>query len=386
MEKQTVKLMFALLRSAVFDNNLTDGEREMYSEEKLPELLALSKSHDLSHLLAYSLKKNGLSAGANGGADRAIFTAAYRYERLKYDYDQLCAVLEAEKIPFIPLKGSVLRDLYPEPWMRTSCDIDILVHSEDLERGIACLVRALQYEEKERESHDVSLFSPGGTHLELHFDLVEEGSARGANDVLNSVWNNVFLHEQKEYWYEMTDAFFYFYHIAHMAKHFEVGGCGIRPLIDLRILDHMENADHEGREKLLEQADLVIFTQAARRLSEVWFGGAESDPISESMEHFILHGGVYGTIDNRVALQQQKTGGRFGYLFSRIFMPYIRLKRYYPVLEKHRWLTPVMQVRRWFRLLRPDVRRRAKGELNANGDVERSRAEEMQIFLENIGL
>ena len=34
------------------------------------------------------------------------------------------------QIPFLPLKGSVIRQYYPEPWMRTSCDIDILVDFE----------------------------------------------------------------------------------------------------------------------------------------------------------------------------------------------------------------------------------------------------------------
>ena len=34
---------------------------------------------------------------------------------------------------FIPLKGSVVRDLYPERWMRTSADIDLLIR-EDQEK------------------------------------------------------------------------------------------------------------------------------------------------------------------------------------------------------------------------------------------------------------
>lgn len=29
----------------------------------------------------------------------------------------------------------------------------------------------------------------------------------------------------------MKEEMFYFYHIAHLAKHFEVGGCGIRQII-----------------------------------------------------------------------------------------------------------------------------------------------------------
>ncbi|MBO4954226.1 MAG: nucleotidyltransferase family protein, partial [Clostridia bacterium] len=36
-------------------------------------------------------------------------------------------------IDFMPLKGAVIRQYYPEPWMRTSCDIDIHVKKDRLE-------------------------------------------------------------------------------------------------------------------------------------------------------------------------------------------------------------------------------------------------------------
>jgi hypothetical protein len=51
---------------------------------------------------------------------------------MKHEFERICLVLEKAKIPHIPLKGSVLRKLYKEPWLRTSCDIDILVQEETL--------------------------------------------------------------------------------------------------------------------------------------------------------------------------------------------------------------------------------------------------------------
>ena len=71
---------------------------------------------------------------------------------------------------------------------------------------------------------------------------------------------------------------------------------------------------------------------------------------------------------------------------SRMFIPYANLKRYYPVLEKHKWLMPIMQVRRWFMLLDPEVAKMAKSELRANGNMESSHAEQMDELLKNIGL
>ena len=124
----------------------------------------------------------------------------------------------------------------------------------------------------------------------------------------------------------------------------------------------------------------------SRKLSDVWFGGREADEITLQMQNFILHGGVYGSTDNRVAIQQKKKGGRFGYVLSRMFIPYAKLKRYYPVLEKHRWLMPIMQIRRWFMLLKPDVARMAKKEMAVNKKIERTEANVMNDFLESIGL
>jgi hypothetical protein len=270
--------------------------------------------------------------------------------------------------------------------MRTSCDIDVLVHRNELENAISYLTEKLGYEEKGKASHDVSLFSATGVHIELHFDLVEEGRANNAINVLSTVWDNVSLRRDSEYWYEMSDDFFYFYHIAHMAKHFETGGCGVRPFIDLWILDHIDGANKEARDALLEKGGLLKFAEQARILSNIWFGDGQYDNVSYQFQNFLFHGGVYGSTDNRVALHQKKKGGRIGYIISRMFIPYANLKRYYPVLEKHKWLMPVMQIRRWFMLLKPDVAKMAKSEILANGNIESAHAEQMDELLKNIGL
>ena len=385
MEQQTIELLFALLRSAIGEK-ATDENISSLSDEQLSRLIAISKRHDISHLMALGLKQNSLFPEKETEIDKNIFKAIYRYERLNFEYAKLCEALESGEIPFVPLKGSILRRYYPEAWMRTSCDIDILVHREDLEPAIAYLSENLKYVEKERATHDVSLYSPSGIHVELHFDLVEEGRANDAIEVLGRVWENLSLCEGKSYWHEMTDEFFYFYHIAHMAKHFETGGCGIRPFIDLWILDNIEGIDRGKRDELLSKGDLLQFANSARRLSKIWFGAEEHDGLSLKLQGFILHGGVYGTVENRVALQQKKRGGRIGYILSRIFVPHAKLKRYYPILEKYPWLMPFMQVRRWFMLMKGDVAKMAKQEIAINSKIEKKKTSEMGCFLREIGL
>lgn len=384
MDQRTIELFFSLLRSAIRGEELTKEEKENFSEERLSKCMQLADMHDLGHLIAYSLKKNGLSVNAD--IERKIFKAAYRYEQLNYEYEQICLTLENVKILFIPLKGSILRRYYPEPWMRTSCDVDILVHKEDLDKAVKALVTELEYDEKEKMMHDVSLYTQGGNHIELHFDLVEEGRANNAIATLSAVWENVSLKEGCSYFYEMTDEFFYFYHIAHMAKHFETGGCGIRPFIDLWILDNIDCANKESRDKLLAESGLLTFTNVARKLSAAWLNRDEADTLTLQMQDFILRGGVYGSYDNRVVLQQKNKGGKTGYILSRAFLPFSQLKRLYPILEKHPWLTPFMHIRRWFKLLNPVKARRTKDEIRINSTVDQSKADEMKSFLDDIGL
>lgn len=380
-------VLFSLLRSVFHVNPMSEADKQLVTDDMVAKVIKLASKHDIAHLAALGIINNDLAnMNIKTGLQQVIFRAVYRYERLRYEYENLCAALEKAQIPFLPLKGSVIRKYYPEPWMRTSCDIDVLVHKNNLRAAVAYLVENLKYTEHEQNSHDISLFTPGGNHIELHYDLVEDHIACSSSEILSDIWNATKLKEGHSYHYEMPDNMFYFYHIAHMAKHFENGGCGIRPFIDLWILDGIRDADTEKRDKLLQQGTLLKFANAARKLSRIWFSNEQYDFISQQMEEYILRGGVYGNNENRIAVQQQKKGGRIKYALSKIFIPYNVIKFHYPILQKHRWLTPLMQVRRWFKLIFCGHAKRSMRELSYNSNISQSKADEMKIFLEQIGL
>ena len=386
MDQRTIQILFALLRSAICETKLTEEERNNYSPDLLQDLLKISSKHDVVHLLVFGLKQNELISKENSDIEKCILKAVYRYERLRYEYENLCSALEKAQIPFLPLKGSVIRKYYPEAWMRTSCDIDILVHDEDVEHAQEIMVDEHQYTYQGKSSHDISLFSPTNIHIELHYDLVEDGRVNESSHILKDVWSVSRVRSGFGYWYEMQDEMFYFYHIAHMAKHFENGGCGIRPFIDLCILDALTNSDIDKRNALLEKGNLLKFADVARNLSQVWFSCKEYDLLSHQMEDYILRGGVYGNNENRITVQQQKKGGKIKYALSKIVIPYDTIKFHYPILQKHRWLTPFMQVRRWFKLIFCGHVKRSMRELSYNSNISQSKAEEMKIFLDEIGL
>ena len=386
MEQGTIQILFALLRSAIRGTQITESELKSYSSDMLQDLLKISSKHDVIHLLALGLKRNELITKEDVDIQKYIFSAAYRHERLRYECDKLCEAFEKAKIPFLPLKGSVICKYYPEEWMRTSCDIDILVREVDLEKAKTLLVDNFGYKYHGRGPHDISLFSPTNIHVELHYDLIEDGFVNASSNILRNIWNIAVIRDGFHFWHEMSDDMFYFYHIAHMAKHFINGGCGIRPFIDLCILDAMPESDTLKRNVLLEEGNLLKFGNVARKLSRVWFSGEQYDLISHQMEDYILHGGIYGNSENRILVQQQKKGGRIKYALSKIFIPYDVIKFHYPILQNYRWLTPIMEIRRWYKLIFCGHLKRTINELIYNSRVSNSDSANTQKFLDAIGL
>jgi len=273
-------------------------------------------------------------------------TALFRYEQSRFVLEEISSLFESEEIPFVPLKGSVIRDIYPDPWLRTSCDIDVLVHESDLEKAIKSLSEKLGYAVKKRLPQDVTLSSPGGVTLELHFALVEDDFfSASATEILKNAWQYASEKEGRSE-YEFSNEFFLFYHIAHMAKHFSVGGCGIRPFIDLWLILHSEKFKSTDTE-LIKLGNLEAFFNASVRLSDVWLSSASHDGVTAAMEKYLLGAGAYGSTENRVALGKEKKGSGFSYMMSRIFLPYTMMKKQYPILNKLPILLPFCHVRRW---------------------------------------
>ena len=270
--------------------------------------------------------------------------------------------------------------------MRTSCDIDILVKEDDRDRAVEILTEQCGFVMNEIGSHDVSLTAQSGTHVELHFKLNEDFYDNSADELLKDTWNMVEIVPSCSFKYRMSDELYYYYHIYHMAKHFEVGGCGIRPFLDLWLLNHRMDYDKQKRDELLEKGGIKKFEESCRNLSEYWFSDAEENELLLRFQSFIANGGTYGNKKNSVAIRQSKSGSKAKYIFERIFLPYDMLKAHYPVLEKHKYLTPVFEAVRWFKLLNPMTYKRSKRELELTGKVTDERTGELSSLLTDIGL
>ena len=386
MNKDLKKVLFSLILHAIDKKEVEENVKNLIKDESLlRSVYSIAKGHDVAHLVAYALDNLGYIDKETEIGKKFLkqqTMAIFRCEQILLELENVCKTFEETKIAFIPLKGSVIRNLYPEPWMRTSCDIDILVHEEDLSRAIEVLKQKLNFStDGIRSSHDVSLFSELGVHIELHFDLTE-GEKAGC---LSDVWTYSEVKKGYKYWRQLQPSVFYFYHIKHMVKHFEAGGCGIKPFIDLYVMQGVQI--REGSLLLIKEEGLEKFESAVYNLERVWFNGEEEDELSLELEAYICDGGVYGSVENRVLTQQAKQGGKIKYILSRIFIPYSQLVIKYPSLKKCPILFPFYQVRRWFNLLFAKGRgKKSIQELNATTSVSKTLSKRQENLLERLGL
>ncbi len=350
--KDINKTMIQLIANEICGREFSLPAEHSCSDEFYNEMFNTAMAHDIAHIVGTALINNGLEKRSLACEQYrgCIYAVMFRYENLKYVTQKVCNVLEEEKIPYIPLKGAVIRNLYPQHWMRTGCDVDILVHKEDSERALNAITEKLGYEEKCRSEHDISVLSTENIYVELHYSLLEESYAPEMAKVLDTVWEHAKPAEKDKFLYELDDAMFYFYHVAHMAKHFIQGGCGVRPFIDLWLIERSKDYHSSETDILLKKAKLTDFERIARKLTEVWFSGNEHDKITLIMENYILSGGHFGSPSTVMLSNQYKSGGRLKYALSRIFIPYAELKKQYPIIEKYKFLTPLCELCRLFSL------------------------------------
>lgn len=387
MEKSG-EAIIKLIGSEVCGNTLSLTDVSSVSDSYLFELYNAAKAHDVAHIVGSALINNGLLSGktAENLYREQVYATLYRYENQCYALEKVCGVLEEAKISYIPLKGAVIREMYPQPWMRTGCDIDILVHKEDVENAAKAITEALGYTLKGRGKHDISILSTENIYIELHFSLLEEDASPAMAKVLNKAWEYAVPAEKGGYEYKLDDAMFYFYHVAHMAKHFIIGGCGIRPFLDLWLMEQSKNYDTAETRALLRKGKLTDFMKTARQLSRVWFSGEEHDEITLLMQDFIFNGGCFGSAETKMLSEQQKSGGRIKYLLSRVFVPYDYLKSQYPIIKKYSFLTPICEICRLFTLLFGKRKNFRKAYIGSLMNVSEERTNEIDFLFKSIGL
>lgn len=379
--KQNEKLTIEALRCALTGETLVKAP----TDAEMEAMYLCADRYDLAHCVGYALERASLLPKSDiGNAFRKKqMEVIWRTEQQEYESERIGAVLEQANIAHIFLKGVALRHLYPQPWLRTSVDVDVLVQEKEHEKAIALLCTKLGYKIGLRTPHDTRLDFPSGLFAELHIML---SGTEPAEEALSCAWETSVPIEGKKWERALSPELFYVYHIAHMAKHFEEGGCGVRPLMDLLIMEQTISRDRKETEKLLRKANLLVFAETAEGLKNYWFSGGAGSDLAQRMGDYILSGGLFGSVEKRVAVGHIMTGGRMKYFFTRVFLPYETMTKIYPPLKTHWWRLPYYELCRWCRLLFRGSAEKVWAELRKNRTISKESICTTELLLKDLEL
>ena len=153
---------------------------------------------------------------------------------------RLYGFLDSQGIWYLPLKGIVIKDLYPKAGMRQMSDNDILfdgafseeVHGWFQKNGYTtkCFGKGV---------HD-SYHKPPVYNFEMHTSLFSESHDPIWAEYYADVKKRLFPDGDGTMRCHFSDEDFYIYMILHEYKHYRAGGTGLRSLLDTYLYNHLK--------------------------------------------------------------------------------------------------------------------------------------------------
>lgn len=363
----------------------------------IKELFEFSRYHRLENILCYPLMKLELSEEEKREFDQYQMYSIVRDTVQEEALKEICGIFEEKGIPHMPLKGSVIKYLYPSTDMRQSADIDIYIGSQNAVDAKEIML-GLGYTTDETlfglDADDAYVL---GRYLrvELHRTLIPDiykwkGECKRIEESSIRV-------EGKNYEYKMSDEDFYVYMIIHLAKHMHLTGSGIKSILDIWIYveAYKEKLDWTFIDKSLKSCGLEKFEENVKTLAYMWFSGKDNqNPIINELAIHVAAGGWIGKDKYRQAknIAENYSNKRskickLKYYFSCVFLTYDRMCKKYKILEKHKYLLPLFWgIRTMNIVLNKNDRIAAANDKLNNSQNEIDLGKQMLEFDKRIGL
>lgn len=324
----------------------------------IDRLYAVSKFHSLTAICAMALESAGVTLSDKW---REVKAKAIRKNiLLDAERAQILGYFEQNGIWYMPLKGIILKDMYPKVGMRQMADNDILYDSS-FQMQVKEYMESKGYKTESvgKGAHD-TYHKPPVYNFELHTMLYHELSDKNIHDHYADVKSRLIKDNDNGYGYHFTDEDFYIFMTVHEHKHYSGGGTGLRSLLDCFVYLWAKGGKLDwgyiGGE--LDKLGIGEFERKSRALAMKVFSSAELPNLTEDeremLEYYLLSG-TYGThkqsIENRMDKFAAQTGSKskLRYIMSRLFPNAEFFKAYAPFFYKHRILLPVGWIYRIFK-------------------------------------
>ena len=326
-----------------------------------------------------------------------IFISELQRECVK----EIVRKFENNGITYVLLKGYQLKELYPNPDLRTMGDIDILISPEN--RDVVHEIFLSEGYQKDYGEGAVWTYRYNNVIFEIHTSLVFETIQNGINyDTYFKNATHCLIKKDDTYRRYIKPEIEFIYLMFHLAKHMCTFGAGIRMIMDiaLYIMKHEKKLNWTFIQTELKNLKLMKFTSYIVNLIKEIFQISTVFPVKKcdrellfEMQEYILTGGIFGfnrpysisylrrgistqNINNKLLIKCRA--------YLKLIFPTRKYMTFFlPQVEKHIMLLPVAWVIRWKRTFnnRKYVKDRLEG---MNNNTEEARKQ--YYLLKKIGL
>ena len=308
-----------------------------------------AQDHKLAAAAGMALESAGIR---NEAFVQAVAKAMRKNALLDADREALSRRLDEAGIWYMPLKGAILKDLYPRFGMREMADNDILVDASRA-KDVGRIMQELGFEAEETgKGHHDEYTKPPVSNFEIHRMLFSGMDSHVFHEYYTGVEKRLIPDKEGSFGRHFSTDDLYLYLTAHEYKHYRHGGTGIRSLLDTYVfLKHYGNElDMAYVTAEAEKMGTADYEKKSRELALRLFSGEALTEAEQEMLAYYASSGTYGSYEQKVVNEINSFGGGFRgklrFFRSRLFMPLEDIRYAYPVVYRHKILLPFLYVYR----------------------------------------
>lgn len=337
---------------------------KVINEMNIEEVYRISRYHALA-AMTYMVLENGqnkLEGESFKDWKKEKDKSIRKNMLLDVEREKLLTFMENQGIWYMPLKGVILKEMYPAFGMRQMADNDIL-YDNNFQKELCIWMKRQGYKVISCGigNHDVYEKKPVYNY-EMHTALYGGEHNPIWVEYYKNIKERLIADERKKYSFHFTDEDFYIYMITHIYKHFDGGGTGVRSLLDIYIYlqEKEQKMNWSYIKQELEKLRVEDFEEKVRLLSRKVFSEKlyKLTEKEEELLRYFLCSGTYGTLENHVQRRLDKfETDKKGYIIKRLIPDEEFYKNYVPFVYEHKWSRPFYIIFRLIRgLLRKDRR------------------------------
>ena len=328
-------------------------ETELPEQLHWDQVISLAIQHKLMAFVYRAIAtKQEMPATLLSRVETLYFGAVGEQMRQEHYATELFAELQKQGIRYMPMRGYLMRELYPNPAWRTSSDLELLCDQEN--REVIGQILAEYGFSRVSLREDTDVWALDHVVITVHTRIVTP------DDPLAGYFSNVWsrLVSEDGVVYRMTDEDYCIYILSQMSRYIYYGRMSVRQILDLYIYRHAkEGLDRTYVEAELQKLGILQFTHKVEELCEVWFGDGEQTNDTMTIGSFIAASSAYGM----TACEPIK--------LNPVFPSFKIMKRWYRILRPLPVLLPFMWVWRWVGMLFcPSIDRRRRESLRSADD------------------